>query len=104
MIAQLESLGAKMNAMHIDMVGHKADMANMSKDIDSIKRGFPKNDEGERDFDGHHDHHDGLIKTSKKWSDIGQDVLKKIFGGVAWLTVCFIGYAIYTAIKEALRK
>lgn len=111
MASQFETLNVKMNAMHIDMVGHKADMASLQidvehvhRDVEAIKRGFPKDDSGERDFDGHHNHHEGLIRSSKKWGDIGTDVLKKLFGGAAWVTVCFVAYAVFEAIRGKLLK
>lgn len=104
MIAQFESLQAKMNAMHIDMVGHKADMASMSKDIDAIKKGFPKDAGGERDYDGHHDYHSDLIERAKTWKEIWMDVKKKVFGGVAWATVAYVAYQAWLIFKHEVNK
>lgn len=104
MIAQLESLGAKMNAMHIDMVGHKADMNAMQKDIDSIKRGFPKDNEGNRDFDGHHDYHGEIIARAKTWREIWLDVRKKVFGGIAWAVLAYVAWQAWEIFKTEVRK
>lgn len=102
MIQQFEMTNAKLNAIHLDMVGHKADLQHLHTDVEAIKKAFPKDDEGSRDFDGHRDHHDGLIRTSKRWSDIGNDVLKKLFSGLAWVTVVFIALSIWSEIKRRL--
>ena len=104
MIAQLESLGAKMNAMHIDMVGHKADMSHMQRDIDAIKKGFPKDGEGNRDYDGHHDYHGDLIEKAKTWREIGIDVRKKLFGGIAWAVLVYVAYQLWEIFKHEVRK
>lgn len=102
-VAQLESTNAKLGAIHIDMVGHKADMQHMQQDVEEIKRAFPKADDGSRDYHGHHNHHDDIIKTSKKWSEIGTDVSKKVFGGIAWIVIVFIALAVWERIKATLR-
>lgn len=101
-IGQFETLNIKINALHVDMIGNKADIAHLHEDMESIKKAFPKNDEGARDYHGHHDHHDGLIKASKKWSEIGTDVTKKLFGGIAWIIVVFVAMSIWEQIKTSI--
>lgn len=102
LVAQLESTNAKLGAIHIDMIGQKADIQHLHNDVELIKRAFPKNDEGNRDYHGHHDHHDELIKTSKRWAEIGTDVAKKVFGGMAWLAVVFVAMAMWEKFKASL--
>lgn len=101
-VTQLESTNAKLGAIHIDMVGHKADLQHLQNDVEAIKKAFPKADDGTRDYHGHHTHHDGLIRTSKKWADIGTDVSKKVFGGIAWLVVVFVALALWEKIRASL--
>lgn len=96
-IAQLEAINAKMDSMH-------AEHSEMKEDVKSLKEAFPKNEDGAHDFDGHCDYHDALIKNAKSWGEILQDVKKKVFGGIAWATICFIAYALWQAIKEDLHR
>ena len=103
-IAQLETLNVKMNAMHIDMTSHKMETHTIHADVEAIKKAFPKDGEGLRDFSGHHNFHGAMIDRSRKWGDIGNDVLKKLFGGVAWVTVCFVAYSIWEAVKHEVKK
>lgn len=101
-IGQFETLNAKIGALHMDMIGNKADIHHLHEDLESIKKAFPKDEDGSRDFVGHHDHHDGLIKASKKWSEIGTDVTKKLFGGIAWIVVVFVAMSIWEQIKSGI--
>ena len=103
LIGQFELLNAKIGALHIDMVGHKAEMQHLHADIEDVKRAFPKTDEGARDYHGHYDHHDGLIKASRRWGEIGTDVTKKLFGGIAWIVVVFVALAIWERIKASIK-
>lgn len=96
-VNQLESINDKLEAMHTE---HTA----MKGDIEDIKLAFPKSEDGERDFDGHHDYHDTLIRNSKSWGEIMTDVKKKLFGGIAWATVCFVAWAIWEGIKHEVKK
>ena len=96
-VAQLEAINAKMDSMH-------AEHGEMKEDVKSIKEAFPKDEDGAHDFDGHCDYHDALIKNAKSWGEILQDVKKKVFGGIAWATICFIAYALWQAIKEDLHR
>lgn len=100
---QFETLNAKMGALHMDMISNRADIQHLHDDMESMKKAFPKDDDGMRDFLGHHDHHDGLIKASKKWSEIGTDVTKKLFGGIAWIIVVFVAMSIWEQIKSNIR-
>ena len=100
--SQLESTNAKLVAIHIDMIGNKADLHRLQTAVEDLEKAFPKTDEGTRDYRGHYDHHDGLIKTSKRWAEIGTDVAKKVFGGVAWLVVVFVALAVWEKIKVSV--
>lgn len=102
-VAQLETVNAKLNEIHIDNVKHKAETSAMKGDIAEIKQAFPVDDAGKPDIDGHHDYHGRLIKASKKWSEIWQDVLKKVFGGIAWAIIIFVLYSIWEEIKRKAR-
>jgi hypothetical protein len=101
-IGQLESTNAKLGAIHMDMIEHKANMHHLHVDVEEIKKAFPKAEDGERDYYGHHSHHDGIIRTSKRWSDIGQDVAKKVFTGVTWVVFVFIALAIWEKFRASL--
>jgi hypothetical protein len=103
-IHKLEILEVKINAMHIDMTSHKMETHTMKTDVDAIKKAFPKDGDGLRDFSGHHDFHGDMIVHSQKWSDIWNDVMKKLFGGIAWVTVCFVAYSIWESIKNEAKK
>lgn len=99
-VAQLETVNAKLNAIHIDAINHRTETSVMKKSIDDIRAAFPKNEDGDPDIDGHHDYHWRLIEASKSWREIWIDVRKKIFGGVAWATVLFVAYAIWEEFKR----
>jgi hypothetical protein len=103
LVQQLQSLDAQMKAMHIDMVGQKATLNHVQDDVEEIKRGFPKDEDGGRDYDGHHDHHEQMIKSAKKWGDIWTDVAKKLFGGIAWVCVVFVAYALWDRFIRAVK-
>lgn len=100
MFGQFELLNIKLNAMHIDSVNHKSETHMMKMDIEAIKKGFPKNDDGERDFDGHHDYHGNLIKASKRWGEWLNNAGKNLFSGLVWATVLFVAYSIWEKIKR----
>lgn len=102
-VGQFETLNAKIGALHMDMIGNKADIHHLHEDIEAMKKAFPKDGEGVRDFSGHHDHHDGLIRASKKWSDIGTDVTKKLFGGIAWIIMVFVAMSVLEKIKSSIK-
>lgn len=103
LIGQFELLNAKIGALHIDMVGQNAKIEHLQRDVDEITKAFPKTDEGGRDYHGHYDHHDGLIKASKRWGEIGTDVTKKLFGGIAWIVVVFVALAVWERIKSSIK-
>jgi len=103
-VTQLESVNAKLNAIHIDSVGHKAEMHIIKQDINDIKKAFPKTPDGEVDLDGHHDYHWKLVESSKTWNEIWTDVRKKLFGGIAWAIVVFVAYSIWESIKNEVKK
>lgn len=98
LIKQFHATNSKLAQIHDDMVGNKEDMNRLRSDVETIKLAFPKNGDGGRDYVGHHDHHEHLIKTSKRWADIFNDVLKKLFSGTAWIVIVFVAVAI---LKEA---
>lgn len=100
-VGQFAMIDAKLDDIHNDMSVQKSETSQIRADVNEIKRAFPK-DGGEPDYDGHHDHHDKLIKTSKKWSEIGTDVTKKLFGGVTWIVLCFVALAIWNEIVDRL--
>ena len=102
-VGQFEVVNAKLNAMHMSSVEQKVEVHSIRQDVESIKRAFPKG-EDEPDYNGHHDHHESIIKASRKWGEIGTDVLKKLFGGIAWITLCFITYSIWEAFKQEVKK
>lgn len=99
---QLESTNAKLGAIHIDMIGSKADLHRLQSAVEDLEKAFPRNDDGARDYHGHYDHHDKLIKTSKRWADIGTDVAKKVFSGVTWVVLVFIAVAVWEQIKHSV--
>lgn len=96
-VAQLEAINEKMGEIHKE---HHEIKAN----VQDIKDAFPKDEEGKYDFDGHHDDHAIRRDAARSWKEIGQEVKKKIAGGAAWALLCFIGLAIYQAIKSELNK
>lgn len=96
-VSQLDALNQKMDAMHQDHIRQAAAIAGLESAI-------PKSSDGSPDYDGHHDYHFRLIESSKSWRDIWQDVKKKLFGGIAWATVCFIAYALWETIKHETKK
>lgn len=96
-VAQLDALNQKMDAMHQDHIRQAAA-------ISGLESAIPKASDGTPDYDGHHDYHYGLIESSKSWREIWTDVRKKLFGGIAWATVCFVAYAIFEAIRVAIKK
>lgn len=102
-VGQFSVITTKLEQVHEDMLAQKNAHTAMQGDIDEIKRAFPKHENGEDpDYFGHHDHHDKLIKTSKRWSEIGTDVLKKVFGGVTWIVLVFIALAVWNEIMNRL--
>ena len=102
-VGQFAVITSKLEQVHEDMLSHKNETSEMRSDIDEIKKAFPKDEAGQDpDYSGHHGHHDKLIKTSKKWSEIGTDVTKKVFGGVTWIVLVFIALAIWNEIKSRL--
>ena len=96
-VAQLEAINKKMDEIHKEHHEIKADVRD-------IRDAFPKDEEGKHDFDGHHDDHIVRRDAAKSWNEIFMDVKKKMFSGVAWATVIFLGYAIFEATKQALKK
>lgn len=101
---QFESVSAKLSALHIDMVGNKADMHVLKADVEDLKKAFPKNSEGARDIDGHRGFHETMDESARSWKEIWIDVRKKVFSGIAWVTLCFIAYSIWEAIKAEAKK
>ena len=102
-VGQFEVVNAKLNAMHMSSVEQKVEVHSIRQDVESIKKAFPKGEDAP-DYNGHHDHHESIIKASRKWGEIGTEVLKKLFGGIAWITLCFIAYSIWEAIKQEVKK
>lgn len=96
-VAQLEAINNKMDEIHNE---HR----EIKDDVATIKSAFPKLDDGDHDFDGHLNDHVVRRDAAKSWNEIFMDVKKKVFSGVAWATVIFIGYAIFEAAKQALKK
>lgn len=103
-IYQLEVLNDKLNAIHIDNANHRSETSKIKKDVEEIKEAFPKDEGGIVDFDGHHDYHWKLVEASKSWHEIWVDVRKKVFGGVAWAVIVFIGYSIWEELKRRVRE
>ncbi len=99
-VSQLETVNAKLNAIHIDTLNHRAETVRMEIAINDIKQAFPKDEEGLPDIGGHHDHHWRLIQASKSWGEIWMDVRKKVFGGMAWAVLLFVLWAIWEEIKR----
>lgn len=101
---QLECVNAKLNAIHIDNINHKSETAVIKQDVESIKKAFPKNSDGNADIDGHHDYHWKLVESAKTWNDIWVDVRKKLFGGIAWAIVVFVAYSVWESVKQEVKK
>lgn len=102
--AKLEANSAKLDAMHIENIGHKAETHAIQQDVDALKRAFPKDDDGHRDYEGHEVYHGKLIRSYKTWQEIWVDVRKKLFGGIAWAIVVFIAWSIWEGIKVKLTQ
>lgn len=67
-------------------------LANQEATVALIKaqsRAFPENRHGEPDYEGHYEHHAGLIKNAAKLDDTRHEAIKKVvtsacvgFGGI----------------------
>lgn len=101
-VAQLETVNAKLNAIHTDNINHKSETSAIKRDVEEIKEAFPKDESGTVDFDGHHDYHWKLVEASKSWREIWVDVRKKVFGGVAWAVIVFVAYTAWEELKRRL--
>lgn len=64
-------------------------MESMVVELATVKRGFPKNELGEVDMDGHRQYHESLMRAAQRqeefWSELKIDLVKK--GTMAVLVV-----------------
>ena len=100
----LRSLDAQMKAMHIDLVGIKAELHSTKGDVEALKKAFPKDDEGGRDYDGHHDYHGNLIEASRSWAEIRKEVAKKVFTSVTWALLVLLAYSVWEYFKSKVKE
>jgi hypothetical protein len=77
---------------------------SLKSDVRAIKDAFPKNEDGQHDFDGHHDDHATRRDVSKWFKSTLAEAAKKIFSGAAWATFIFLLYATWEAIKNEAKK
>lgn len=96
-VAQLDAINTKMDAMHQDHIKHAASITN-------LKAALPRNPDGEPDYNGHHDYHDGMIKAARSWQEIWTTVKKNTISGIVWVMVVFFGYAVWESIKNEVKK
>ena len=60
-------------------IEHKLDLILV--EIKHMRDAFPKNDDGEVDYDGHRKYHESLIRAAEAqeafWNDLKQEIIKK---------------------------
>jgi hypothetical protein len=75
-------------------IDHKLDL--ILDEVKHMRSAFPKNEDGEVDYDGHRKYHESLIRAAEAqeafWNDLKKEVIKKgIIGaliialGLVWL-------------------
>jgi hypothetical protein len=75
-------------------IEHKLDL--ILDEVKHMRSAFPKNEDGEVDYDGHRKYHESLIRAAEAqeafWNDLKKEVIKKgIIGaliialGLVWL-------------------
>jgi hypothetical protein len=71
-------------------IEHKLDLILV--EVKHMRSAFPKNEDGEVDYDGHRKYHESLIKAAEAqeafWNDLKKEVIKK---GVLGALVIAIG-------------
>jgi hypothetical protein len=89
--------------------GHSEKLAEFHADLETVRRGFPKNDDGERDPRSHADDHEveaskkkdisTLMKDIRKWAVIS--FLAAVVSGVAFLLATGTKVELSKAAQEA---
>lgn len=99
-----DELNTKISTLHIDMIGQKAQLETVHRDLEEMKKAFPKDEEGLRDYAAHNGFHDDYNTSRKNWSAILLETKKKVFSGVAWAAVLFLAYSVWEFVKTELKK
>lgn len=83
---------------------HVKKMSEFQENIEKIKRGFPKNDDGERDPRSHADNHEVEQEKKKEYSNLLKDIKK-------WAVIATLGafasgafYLLVTGTKVELTR
>lgn len=99
-----EVLNVKIEQLHSDMALNKSLIDDVHKDLEEVKKAFPKDEEGMRDYAAHHGFHFDYATSKKNWASIWLEIRKKIFSGAAWAVILFFCYAVWEAFKQEVKK
>ena len=70
--------------------------------LKSQSRAFPENRHGEPDYEGHYDHHAGLIKNAAKLDDTRHEAIKKVVTSACVAAAGIVAYALWDYAKAHL--
>lgn len=84
--------------------GHVEKMQDFNLELDSIRRGFPKNDDGERDPRSHADGHEIEAAKKKDLEDLAKEIKKWIVMSILAAIATGVGYLLISGSKIELQR
>ena len=69
-----------------------------------VHSGFPENDDGSPDLNGHREYHKLLMEVQRKRIKMYDAIIEKTLTALLWVVIVFIGSALWTHVRGLLGK